>query len=221
MLGARRGGDNGPSIGHTDNISSNNNNSNNQKTPGKTQGIEYDSLLNFSLSNGGLGTSPGTWTLGDTYSSYHHNHLTSMLTQPLSCGTAASNSGTGVSGGGRRGGDTIPIFNINNCRLELKSYVNTKDNFLNIFEISQGIDVTRNIQFLSGCNPGHSGQLSRPNHSSIGESYSLHGGIPEHPVQTSNIKNNSIPFPHILYGEVRPIEYGIQGGGRPANSIIQ
>ena len=88
------------SNGHTDNISSNNNNSNNQKTLFKTQGIEYDSLLNFSLRYGGLGTSPGIWTLGGTYSSYHHDYVAPMPTQPLSCGTAASNSGTGVGGGG-------------------------------------------------------------------------------------------------------------------------
>merc|ERR1712121_543443 len=41
---------------------------------------------------------------------------------------------------------------------------------------------------------------------------SLHGGNPEHPVQISNTNNKNISFPQILYGEVRPIEYGTQGG---------
>ena len=118
------------------------------------------------------------------------------------------------------GGDTKPLFNINNCRLRSNNYSNIKENLLNISETPQNNNVARNIQFLSGCNPGHSGQLSRPNHSSIGESYSLNGGIPEHPVQASNVNNNSILFPHILYGEVRPIEYGIQGGAdQPTQSF--
>ena len=93
-----------------------------------------------------------------------------------------------------------------------------KNNFLNISEIPQSINLTRNIQFLSRCNPGHSDQLPRPNHNNIGELYPLQGDIPEHLVQDSYI--NSMIFPHILYGEARPIEYGIQGGvNQPTQSF--
>ena len=66
-------------------------------------GAEYENLFNLSLRYGGVGTSPGIWAVGGTYSSYHLDHVAPMPTQPLSCSTAASNSGTGVGGGGKGG----------------------------------------------------------------------------------------------------------------------
>ena len=73
-------------------------------------------------------------------------------------------------------------------------------------------NVARNIQFLSGCNSDPFDQLPRLNHDSLGNAHSLHGGNPEHPVQISNTNNKNFPSLHNIYGEVRPIEHGAQGG---------
>ena len=95
------GGTNNNVSDHTDSIS--NSNSNNLKISNRTQGPEHESQINFSFTYGDVDTSPGIGKLGSTCFSHHLDHVATTPTQPLSCSIAASNSGTGVGGGGEGG----------------------------------------------------------------------------------------------------------------------